>query len=112
MQVAIVGVKNAYDKLDRVDPGTEAKPKSLTNQFPELAYTMPVKLSFNRPVMLSVMLSETGKVEKVTIMEGDASPEFEQWVTQVMAGWEFEPAMMAGKPVAGELYITLQIQPL
>jgi outer membrane biosynthesis protein TonB len=94
------------------DAGREAKPKNLSKDFSDLTYTASVKSSFNGPVKVAVLINERGQVEKVDVLEPGAVPEFVEWVRQVMAEWEFEPAYMEGKPVVYELILTLEIKPL
>jgi len=51
-------------------------------------------------VVLNLLISETGNVDKVTVLESEPPGVFDQVAVAAVQSWRFRPAVYKGKPVA------------
>ncbi len=60
------------------------------------------------PVVMNILIDETGKVRQVTVVEGDEL--FRPGAMEAMKKFKFKPAQVDGKPVAVKIRYTLRFQ--
>lgn len=98
----------------RTVPDTPAVPKASTQSFRRLVYAPEVELNLGQTVRLRVLVTREGKADpqEITVLQPSRSVQYDEFVTDLIKQWEFEPARQAGQPVDSLLDISVQLNSL
>jgi TonB family protein len=94
---------------DRDIPDQTAFPRQHQLVFSKIANAPPLRHPINQVIRLRVLVTRTGNVRILKILQSTGSPSLDQIAQRMLRRWPFEPARQNQQPVDSLLDIKLQI---